>query len=50
MSEERQKQMGWPDTDLDRRAWALAKVALGPDAPMSELIARAQEIKESLKG
>ena len=38
----------WPDLSIDRRAWELAKVALGPDAPLSELIGRAQEIKVSL--
>jgi hypothetical protein len=39
----------WPDTNIDRRAWELAKVALGPEAPISDVITRANEIKETLK-
>ena len=38
----------WPDLTKDQRAWELAKIALGPKAPWEKVIARAQEIKESL--
>jgi hypothetical protein len=38
----------WPDFSIDNRAWELAKVALGADAPTSELAQRAQEIKVAL--
>jgi hypothetical protein len=39
----------WPDTDVDRRAWNMAKVALGSSADLHSLVARAQEIKAILK-
>jgi hypothetical protein len=38
----------WPDLSKDQRAWELAKVALGTDAPISAIAKRAQEIKETL--
>jgi hypothetical protein len=38
----------WPDFSIDRKAWELAKTALGADAPVSALAQRAQEIKQSL--
>jgi hypothetical protein len=38
----------WPDLSKDQRAWELAKVALGKDAPLTELVQRAQRIKETL--
>lgn len=38
----------WPDLSKDQRAWELAKVALGEDAPIHTLVARAQEIKNAL--
>jgi hypothetical protein len=49
ISEERAREIGWPDTDVDRRAWEQAKIALGPDATSHALLERAQEIKEVLK-
>lgn len=38
----------WPDLSKDQKAWELAKTALGPDAALSDVIRRAQEIKEIL--
>jgi hypothetical protein len=35
----------WPDMHIDQDAWAEARQALGDDAPLQELLARAQSIK-----
>jgi len=35
----------WPDMHIDQDAWAEARRALGDDAPLQELLARAQSIK-----
>jgi hypothetical protein len=44
-----EKTLAFPDTSIDRRAWELAKIALGADTPQKEIIARAQQIKDVLK-
>lgn len=44
----KQIKTAWPDLSKDTRAWELAKVALGKDAPLQQIIARAQEIKAAL--
>lgn len=36
------------DTDRDRRAYAQAKTELGTNAPIRDLLQRAQEIKQLL--
>ncbi len=35
----------WPDMNVDQDAWAEARQVLGDDAPLQELLARAQSIK-----
>lgn len=42
------KRAVWPDLSKDQRAWELAKVALGPNASISDVAKRAQAIKETL--
>lgn len=38
----------WPDLSIDQRAWDLAKKVCGPDAILSEVVAKAQEYKTAL--
>lgn len=38
----------WPELDLDKKAWHLAVVALGKEAPAQELARKAQKIKDCL--
>ena len=40
--------VNWPDLTLDRQAWQIACNEL-PNAPLSLVLQRAQEIKELLK-
>ena len=39
----------WPDLSLDQQAFEQAKRELGEDAIVSDLLARAQQIKTQLK-
>lgn len=47
-NEQAEQQLKRMDFDKDQRAWELAKKAAEPNEPLSETIARAQRIKESL--
>lgn len=44
-SEQKAKELGWPDTTVDRLAWDQAKAELGTTASVSDLAQRAQRIK-----
>ena len=39
----------WPDLSIDIQAFELAACALGPDASVSDLAQRAQQIKDAIK-
>lgn len=40
--------MNWPNLETDRKAWEMAKAALGSNVSINQLAARAQTIKEAL--